>query len=399
MSSIEIFFIIAAMAGGLALFLFGMNTMSSALSTMTGGALDRLLGVITKNRVTAFLFGTGLTAIVQSSSAVSVLTVGLVNSGIILLPQAVGLLIGGSLGSTATAWLLSLNALDGQSLLMTIIKPSSFSPFLAIVGVAITMFAKRKKKIQIGYALLGFAVMMIGMNLMSQGVAPLKELPALQSALVSFSNPIIGFLIAVAITMLIQCSDATIGIVQAFALSVGISYGMAIPLICGAQVGTCVTALISSLSTSNDGKRTAIMNLYYALLKVIPFMVLFYGANTFCHFAFLENSVGGIGIGHRQEPVSRPDGLECAELHYTVTGCGIVEFDGRRHLLPAGTMLYSPILKPHRYYPAPGAGRSTGFRFRRRASEPPPMRPVPFACCAWRTIFSSFAQRHRARHR
>jgi len=296
MSSIEIFFIIAAMAGGLALFLFGMNTMSSALSTMTGGALDRLLGVITKNRVTAFLFGTGLTAIVQSSSAVSVLTVGLVNSGIILLPQAVGLLIGGSLGSTATAWLLSLNALDGQSLLMTIIKPSSFSPFLAIVGVAITMFAKRKKKIQIGYALLGFAVMMIGMNLMSQGVAPLKELPALQSALVSFSNPIIGFLIAVAITMLIQSSDATIGIVQAFALSVGISYGMAIPLICGAQVGTCVTALISSLSTSNDGKRTAIMNLYYALLKVIPFMVLFYGANTFCHFAFLENSVGGIGI-------------------------------------------------------------------------------------------------------
>ena len=296
MSAVEIFLVIVTMIGGLALFMFGMNVMSKALSSLTGGVLDKLLGVVTKNRFTAFLFGTALTAVVQSSSAVSVLTVGLVNSGIILLHQALGLLIGGGLGSTATAWLLSLNALDGESLLMTIIKPSSFSPFLAIAGVAITMFAKKEKLLNIGNALLGFAVMMIGMNLMSQGVAPLKQLPALQNALISFSNPIIGFLVACAVTMLIQSSDATVGIVQAFALSMSLSFGAAIPLVCGAQVGTCVTAMISSLGTSNNGRRTALMNLYYALLKVIPFMILFYAADAIFHFPFLESSVGGIGI-------------------------------------------------------------------------------------------------------
>ena len=284
------------MAGGLALFMYGMNTMSKSLSTLTGGVLDRLLGVVTQNRFTAFLFGTALTAVVQSSSAVSVLTVGLVNSGIILLEQAVGLLIGGGLGSTATAWMLSLNALDGESLIMTIIKPSTFTPFLALVGVAITLFAKKQKTINIANALVGFSVMMIGMNLMSQGVAPLKELPALKDALVSVSNPIIGFLVALAITMLIQSSDATIGIVQAFALSMGMTFGSAIPLICGAQVGTCITAMISSLGTSNNGKRTAIINLYYALLKVIPFMLLFYTINAIWSIPLLEESVGGIGI-------------------------------------------------------------------------------------------------------
>ena len=296
MSAVSIFLIIATMVGGLALFMFGMNIMSKALSSLTGGALDNLLGIVTKNRFTAFLFGTCLTAIVQSSSTVSVLTVGLVNSGIIQLHQAVGLLIGGGLGSTATAWLLSLNALDGESLIMTIVKPSSFSPFLAIVGVAITMFAKKEKTVNIGYTLLGFAVMMIGMNLMSQGVAPLRELPAMQAALMSVSNPIVGFLVACGITVLIQSSDATVGMVQAIALSVCVTYGMAIPLICGAQVGTCVTAMISSLGTSNNGKRTALMNLYYALMKVIPFMILFYAADSIWHFSFLEGAVGGIGI-------------------------------------------------------------------------------------------------------
>ena len=296
MSALEILMVIVSMSGGLALFMFGMNAMSKSLSTLTGGMLDKLLGVVTKNRFTAFVFGTVLTAVVQSSSAVSVLTVGLVNSGIILLQQALGLLIGGGLGSTATAWLLSLNALDGESIIMTIIKPSTFAPFLALIGVAITLFAKKQKTINIANAIVGFSIMMIGMNLMSQGVAPLKELPALKSALVSFSNPIIGFLVACGITMLIQSSDATVGIVQAFALSMGLSFGTAIPLICGAQVGTCITAVISSISTSNNGKRTALINLYYSLLKVVPFMVLFYGADAIFHFPFLQNSVGGIGI-------------------------------------------------------------------------------------------------------
>ena len=189
MSVVDILTVVATMIGGLALFLFGMNTMSDSLSSMTGGGLEKVLGAVTKNRFSAFLFGTGMTAIVQSSSAVSVLTVGLVNSGIVKLKQAIGLLIGGALGSTATAWILSLNALDGASVLMTITKPSFFAPFLGIIGVGITMFSKKEKVKTIGFALLGFAVMMIGMNLMSQGVAPLKELPALQAALMSFTNP------------------------------------------------------------------------------------------------------------------------------------------------------------------------------------------------------------------
>lgn len=296
MSNIEIFNVVASLLGGLALFLFGMNNMSDSLSTLSGGILDKTLGWVTKNRFTAFLFGTILTALVQSASAVSVLTVGLVNSGIIKLGQAFGLLVGANLGTTATAWLLSLNALDGESLLMTLLKPSSFTPFLAIISVALIMFAKKDKTIRTANAILGFSVMMIGMKLMGSGVEPLENLPALQKVLMGFSNPLFGFLFAVVFTMLIQSSDATIGIIQAFALAVGVNYGMAIPLICGAQLGTCITALLSSMGASNSGKRTALMNLYYNLLKVIPFMLIFYGVNSVMHFSFLTSSVGGIGI-------------------------------------------------------------------------------------------------------
>ncbi len=296
MSATEVFTIIASMLGGLALFLFGMSTMSDSLSSMTGGALDRIIGIITKNKWLAFAFGTLMTAVVQSSSAITVLAVGLVNSGIIALTKAIGLVIGANLGTTATAWLLSLNAIDGESLLLTIIKPSSFSPFLAIIGVAMMMFTRSDTKKKIGSALLGFAVMMIGMNLMSQAVAPLREVPALQKMLVGFSNPVWGFLFAAAFTMLIQSSDATVGIIQAFALSMGITYGMAIPLVCGAQLGTCITSILSSVGTSNNGKRTALLNLYYNLFKTVPFMLIFYALNHVLQFSVLEKSVGGIGI-------------------------------------------------------------------------------------------------------
>ena len=296
MTTIEILMLISSMLGGLALFLSGMGTMSDSLAAMTGGSLNRLIGKVTKNRFLAFLFGAIMTALVQSASATTVLTVGLVNSGMIAFSKAIGLIIGANLGTTATAWILSLNAIGGQSLLMTIIKPSFFSPFLAIVGVVLTMFCRSRKKKDIGSALLGFSVMMIGMNLMSQAVAPLREIPAITDLLVSFSNPFLGFLFACAFAMLVQSSDAVIGIVQACALSVGITYGMAIPLICGAQVGTCITSLISSLGTSNNGKRTALLNLYYNLLKTIPFLLIFYLLNHFIGFSFLDQSVGGIGI-------------------------------------------------------------------------------------------------------
>lgn len=296
MSSVQILLIVATMLGGLALFLTGMDTLSESLTSLTGGTLKKVIGRITKNRFFAFIFGAAVTAIVQSSSAITVLSVGLVNSGLIEISKAAGLIIGANLGTTATAWVLSLNAIDGESLIMTLIKPSTFSPFLAIIGVAMRMFGKSEKKRSVGSVLLGFAIMMIGMNLMSQAVSPLRDVPVIRKTLVSFTNPVLGFLFACAFAMLIQSSDAVIGIVQAFALSMGITFGMAIPLICGAQVGTCVTAMLSSLGASNNGKRTALINLYYNLLKTIPFMAIFYSLNAVMGFSFLGNEVGGVGI-------------------------------------------------------------------------------------------------------
>ena len=288
MGVLDIFAIIASMFGGLALFLFGMDTMSESLTAMTGGVLNRVIDRITKNRVFAFLFGAVLTAIVQSSSAITVLAVSLVNSGIIELGKAVGLIIGANLGTTATAWILSLNAVEGESIWMTLVKPSSFSPFLAIIGVFMKMFAHSEKRKNTGSVVLGFSVMMIGMNLMSQGVSPLRSVPAIQEMLLSFSNPILAFMFACAFAMLIQSSDAVIGILQAFAISMTVRFTVAIPLICGAQVGTCITALLSSLSTSNNGKRTALVNLYYNLLKTIPFLCVFYLLNAIFGFKKLK---------------------------------------------------------------------------------------------------------------
>ena len=295
-TSLDVLGIITSMLGGLALFLFGMNTMSDSLSTVSGGVMDNIVGFLKKNRFFAFLFGTIITALVQSSSAITVLSVGLVNSAIIELNQAVGLIIGANLGTTATAWLLSLNSIDGSSLILTLLKPSTFAPFLAIAGVAVVMITKSEKKKSVGMAILGFSVMMIGMNLMSQGVAPLKELPELQDILVSFTNPFLGFLVAMVFAMIVQSSDAVVGIVQAFALAVGITFGMAVPLVCGAQVGTCITAFISSLGASRNGKRTALVNLYYNLLKTIPFLIIFYLLNSIFGFGFMDENVGGVGI-------------------------------------------------------------------------------------------------------
>lgn len=296
MTAVDILMIVATMLGGLALFLSGMDTMSDSLGSMAGGGLNTLINKMTKNRMLAFLFGLGVTCVAQSASAITVLVVGLVNSGLIQLTGAIGMIIGANLGTTITAWLLALNAIEGQSFVMTLLKPSTFSPFLATIGVGMTMFCRSQKKKMIASALYGFAFMMIGMNLMSQAVAPLKEIPAIQEILNSFTNPFLGFLFACVFTMLIQSADAFIGIVQAFALSVGITFGMAVPLICGAQVGTCITALMSSLGTNRNAKRTAFMALYYNLLKTIMFMTVFYLLDHFIGFAFLDKTVGGIGI-------------------------------------------------------------------------------------------------------
>lgn len=292
----QIFPIVSSLLSGLALFLFGMDTMSSALSRMTGGRLEHAIGRITQNRYFGFVFGTVITAIVQSSSAVTVLTVGLVNSGIMALKNAVGLIIGANLGTTATSWILSLNALSGGSFLVELFKPSSFTPFLGIAGVAMLMFAGNNVKKNIGSALIGFAIMMIGMSIMGESTAPLKSSPTFTGMLASFENPFLGFGFALVFTMIIQSSDATVGMLQALSMSVGITFGMAIPLVCGAQVGTCVTALLSSVDAGNNGKRAALVQLYYNLLKTLPFLVLFYALNEVFHFTFTQEHVGATGI-------------------------------------------------------------------------------------------------------
>ena len=265
MDGTQIFGLITGMLSGLALFMFGMNVMSDTLTQLAGGKLSGLIDKITANRFSGWVFGTVLAIFVQSS-VTTVMTVGLVNSGIMSVMQSVGVMIGANLGTTATAWLLSLNSLGG-SFWLQLLKPSSFTPFLAVGGVVYLMFANNEKKKSIGTIIVGFSVMMIGMDLMSNAVAPLENVPAFNNMMVSVTNPFVGVLVGIACTLLIQSSAAAIGILQALAMSVGVTYGMAIPIVCGAQLGTCLTAILASLSFNNKGKRAAMIHLFYNLSR------------------------------------------------------------------------------------------------------------------------------------
>ena len=296
MDAIDIFTLIAGLIGGLALFLYGMNIMSGGLTKASGGQLEALLTRVTKNRWLAYLFGIGVTAVVQSSSASTVMVVGLVNSGIMKLSEAVNVILGANLGTTFTAWLLSLNAISTDNFFLNLFKPMSFSPFLALAGIALLMFTKSDKKKNLGIILLGFAILIFGMNMMSSAVTPLKSSPGFQSFLTTFENPLIGLLIGVLFTMVIQSSAGTIAVIQALSSTIFISYGMAIPVVIGAEVGTCITAIISSLGANKNGKRTALMHLYFNIIKATAFMVIFYSLNAVLHFGFLEQQIGMVGI-------------------------------------------------------------------------------------------------------
>ena len=296
MSPIEVFSLVAGLVGGLAMFLYGMNVMSGGLTKMAGGKLESVLAKVTKHPVIAYLFGVGVTALVQSSSASTVMVVGLVNSGIMTLKQAVSVILGANLGTTFTAWLLSLNAISSDNFIINLLKPASFTPFLALIGISFYMFAKSEKKKNVGTILLGFSVLMFGMTTMSSAVSPLKEVESFKAFLTTFSNPIIGFVIGIAFTMIIQSSAGTIGVLQALSLTVGIKYSMAIPVVVGAEVGTCITAILSSLGANKNGKRTALMHLYFNVIKATSFMVIFYIINAIVHFAFMDNKIGMVGI-------------------------------------------------------------------------------------------------------
>ena len=289
-------FDILKMLGGLAFFLYGMHVMSSALERMSGGVLERTLEKTTNNRLKAVLLGAGVTALIQSSSATTVMAVGFVNGGIMTIAQATGIIMGANIGTTITAWILSLSGIEGSSVLVQLLKPTSFAPVLAAVGAFMLLFAKQEKKRTVGSILCGFSVLMFGMNLMSAAVEPLSKLPAFYEIMTMFTNPVLGVLCGAVITGIIQSSAASVGMLQALSMTGGITYGMAIPIIMGQNIGTCVTALLSCIGATKNAKRTAMVHLYFNIIGTILFLALFYLANAIFHFSFLDDPLNPADI-------------------------------------------------------------------------------------------------------
>ena len=288
---------ILTMVGGLALFLYGMNTMGDGLVMLSGGKLEQVLERLTKKRIMALLLGALVTAVIQSSSATTVMVVGFVNSGIMKLTQAVGIIMGANIGTTITSWILSLTGISSGNVFIKLLKPSSFSPVLAAIGIICMMTGKDgSRKKTIGSILLGFAVLMFGMETMSGAVSPLKDNPTFTGMLTAFSNPILGMVAGAVLTAVIQSSSASVGILQALCMSGAVTYGTALPIIMGQNIGTCVTALISSIGASKNAKRAAFIHLYFNLIGTILFMAVFYFINHFVNFAFLSNTAGAAGI-------------------------------------------------------------------------------------------------------
>ena len=240
-------FDILTMIGGLALFLYGMEVMGNGLSKASGGRMERILEKMTDNIFKAVLLGAGVTAVIQSSSATTVMVVGFVNSGIMKLSQAVGVIMGANIGTTVTSWLLSLTGIQGDNFILTLMKPSSFSPILAVIGIGFLMFSKNEKKKDIGTIMIGFTVLMFGMETMSDAVKPLADVPEFANILLMFKNPLLGMLAGLVLTAVIQSSSASVGILQSLCVTGAVSYGAAIPIIMGQNIGTCVTALLSSI--------------------------------------------------------------------------------------------------------------------------------------------------------
>ena len=287
---------ILTMIGGLALFLFGMNTMGDGLSKVSGGRLEKILEKLTSNPIKAVLVGCGVTAVIQSSSATTVMVVGFVNSGIMKLSQAVGIIMGANIGTTVTSWILSLAGIESSNFFIKLLKPTSFAPILAIIGIAFIMFSKKEKKHDIGLILVGFAVLMTGMDIMSGAVKPLANVPEFTSILTMFSNPILGMIAGAVLTAIIQSSSASVGILQALCVTGSVSYGAAIPIIMGQNIGTCVTAMLSGIGASKNAKRAALVHLYFNIIGTVLFMIVFYAINAVAGFAFLDDAANGAGI-------------------------------------------------------------------------------------------------------
>lgn len=290
------FFDFLSLIGGLALFLYGMEVLGDGLSKVTGGKLEKLLEKLTSNPIKAVLLGAGVTAVIQSSSATTVMVVGLVNSSMINLNQAVGIIMGANIGTTITSWILSLAGIESSNFFIRMLKPSSFSPIIAIIGIALIMFSKKEKKRNIGTIMIGFAVLMYGMDAMSDAVEPLADIPEFKNLFIMFKNPILGMLAGLVLTSIIQSSSASVGILQALCMTGLVPFASAIPIIMGQNIGTCVTALLSSIGASKNGKRAALMHLYFNLIGTILFMIIFYAINSVVHFSFMEEAATPVDI-------------------------------------------------------------------------------------------------------
>lgn len=281
---------------GLALFLYGMHVMGEGLTRASGGKLEGILEKLTKSKLKAVLLGAAVTAVIQSSSATTVMVVGFVNSGIMRLSQAAGVIMGANIGTTITSWILSLTGIQGDNLLLTLCKPSTFTPVLAMIGVICLLFTKSDKKHDAGSILVGFAVLMTGMEMMSGAVKPLANVPEFTNILLMFTNPILGVIAGMLLTAIIQSSSASVGILQALCATGAVKYSAALPIIMGQNIGTCVTALLAGIGASKNAKRAALIHLYFNIIGTVLFMAAFYGINAVFPFAFLDDAANAAGI-------------------------------------------------------------------------------------------------------
>ena len=286
---------VLALLGGLAIFLYGMDLLGEGLTGASGGKLENILEKLTSNPIKAVLLGAGVTAVIQSSSATTVMVVGFVNSGIMKLRQAIGIIMGANIGTTITSWILSLTGIESDNLFIRMLKPTSFSPILAVIGVVMLVFLKKDKFKNPAKIFIGFALLMYGMEAMSSSVEPLAEVPQFQALLTTFKNPILGMIAGLVFTAIIQSSSASVGILQALCSTGILSYATVLPIM-GQNIGTCATAMLSSIGASKNGKRAAIVHLYFNVIGTVVFMTVFYTVNMFVHFSFLNDTANEMGI-------------------------------------------------------------------------------------------------------
>ncbi len=285
-----------SLIGGLSLFLFGMTIMGQALERRAGAKLSAILGKLTSGKLAGFLTGLGVTAVIQSSSATTVMVVGFVNSGLMSLKQAINVIMGANVGTTVTAWILSLGGISGDNLFITLLKPTSFTPILALIGIVFFMFCKSSKKKDVGMILLGFATLMFGMDTMSAAVSGLKDVPAFTSFFTMFTNPVLGMIAGALLTAIIQSSSASVGILQALALSGLVPYGAAIPIIMGQNIGTCVTAMLSSIGANKNAKRAAVVHLSFNVIGTVVWLAVFGIIQAIVNPTILSENATAAGI-------------------------------------------------------------------------------------------------------